>query len=134
VQLHRDREKFEKAGVRLTVVGQGRPEQATHFRESHELELEMLVDPRREAYRAAGTKVATFNELLGPRVVAKGLRRARASGVHQGRTVGHPAQLGGVLLVLPDGSIPYTHLSDDASDNPPNEEVLAAVRRATRSG
>jgi prostamide/prostaglandin F2alpha synthase len=134
VQLHRDREKFEKAGVRLIVVGQGRPEQATHFRESHELELEMLVDPRREAYCAAGTKVATFNELLGPRVVAKGLRRARASGVHQGRTVGHPAQLGGVLLVLPDGSIPYTHLSDDASDNPPNEEVLAAVRRATESG
>ena len=94
----------------------------------------MLVDTRRQAYKAAGTKIATFSELLGPRVVAKGVRRAAASGVHQGRTVGHPAQLGGVLLVMPDGSIPYSHLSDDASDNPPNEEVLAAVRRATQGG
>jgi hypothetical protein len=33
-----------------------------------------------------------------------------------------------------DGSIPYAHLSDDASDNPPNDEVLEAVRRATKDG
>ena len=134
MQLHRDRYEFEKAGVRLIVVGQGQPEQATDFRDSHHLELEMLVDTSREAYRAAGTKKATFNELLGPRVVARGLRRSLASGVRQGRTVGHPAQLGGVLLVMRDGSIPYSHLADDASDNQPNEEVLAAVRRAARSG
>ena len=134
MQLHRDRGKFEEAGARLVVVGQGKPEQAAHFRDSHKLDLDMLVDKRREAYRAAGTKVATFNELLGPRVVAKGVRRAAASGVRQGRTVGHPAQLGGVLLVMPGGSIPYAHLSEDASDNPPNEEVLAAVRRASESG
>jgi hypothetical protein len=134
VQLHRDRKKFEQAGARLVVVGQGRPEQAEHFRESHDLDLELLVDRRREAYRAAGTKMATFNELLGPTVVAKGVRRALASRVHQGRTVGHPAQLGGVLVVMPDGSIPYAHLSEDASDNPPNDEVLEAVARATRGG
>ena len=134
MQLHRDRKSFADAGVRLVVIGQGRPEQAAHFRDSQELDLDMLVDTRRQAYKAAGTKIATFSELLGPRVVAKGVRRAAASGVHQGRTVGHPAQLGGVLLVMPDGSIPYSHLSDDASDNPPNEDVLAAVRRATKGG
>jgi hypothetical protein len=131
VQLHRDREKFEQAGVRLVVVGQGRPQQAEHFMKTQGVELDMLVDSKREAYRAAGAKVGTFNELLGPRVVAKGIRRAAASRVHQGRTVGHPAQLGGVLLVMPDGSIPYSHLSEDASDNPPNDEVLAAAREAT---
>jgi AhpC/TSA antioxidant enzyme len=134
VQLHRDRKRFEEAGARLVVVGQGRPEQAEHFRESQGLDLELFVDSRREAYKAAGTKVATFNELLGPAVVAKGLRRAVASRVHQGRTVGHPAQLGGVLVVMPDGSIPYAHLSEDASDNPPNDEVLDALGRATRAG
>ena len=48
----------------------------------------------------------------------------------QGRIVGHAAQLGGVLIVKPDGSIPYAHLSEDASDNPPNDEVLAAARAA----
>lgn len=133
MQLHRDREKFRAAGVDLLVIGQGTPEQADHFRRSQGVEgLELLVDKRRESYMAAGTKMATFNELLGPRVVLKGIRRAATSRVHQGRTVGHPAQLGGVLLVMPDGSIPYAHLAADAGDNPPNDEVLAAIERAVR--
>lgn len=131
VQLHRDRDRFREAGVKLVVIGQGRPEQADHFRRSQGIEdLELLVDPGRKAYQAAGTKIATLSELVGPRVVLNGIRRAAASRVHQGRTVGHPAQLGGVLLVMPDGSIPYAHLAEDAGDNPPNEEVLAAIERA----
>ena len=133
MQLYRDRERFRAAGVELVVIGQGRPDQAQDFRRSQGVEeLELLVDKGRESYKAAGTKMATFNELLGPRVVLKGIRRAAASRVHQGRTVGHPAQLGGVLLVMPDGSIPYAHLAEDAGDNPPNEEVLAAIERALR--
>ena len=119
--------------MRLVVVGQGTPEQARHFRDSQKVELDLYVDTDRGAYRAAGTKKATFGELLGPRMVLRGARRTLASLVHQGRTVGHPAQLGGVLLVMPDGSVPYAHLSDDASDNPPNEEVLKAVRQALSS-
>ena len=134
MQLHRDRERFRAAGVELVVIGQGRPEQAEDFRRSQGVEeLELLVDEGRKSYKAAGTKMATVNELLGPRVVLKGLRRSAASRVHQGRTVGHPAQLGGVLLVMPDGSIPYAHLAEDAGDNPPNDEVLAAIERALRS-
>jgi hypothetical protein len=50
--------------------------------------------------------------------------------VVQGRIVGHAAQLGGVLIVAPDGTIPYAHLAQDASDTPPNDEVLAAARSA----
>jgi hypothetical protein len=132
VQLHRDRKKFDKAGVRLVVIGQGTTEQAAHFRDSQRVDLPLYVDRKREAYRAAGTKVATFNELLGPSVVAKGIAESTRLGVRQGRTVGHPAQLGGVLIVKPDGSIPYVHLADDASDNPPNREVLAAARKAAK--
>jgi hypothetical protein len=75
--------------------------------------------------------VGTLSELVGPRSVLRGIRSSVADRVHQGRTVGHPAQLGGVLVVRPDDSIAYAHLADDASDNPPNDEVLAAVARAT---
>ena len=39
MQLHRDRDKFEAAGVRLVVIGQGKPEHAIHFRDSHDIEL-----------------------------------------------------------------------------------------------
>jgi AhpC/TSA antioxidant enzyme len=131
VQLHRDREKFGEAGARLAVIGQGTPAMARDFERSQKVDLPMYVDATRAAYKAAGTKMATFNELLGPRVLARGLRSSIASGRTQGRTQGHPAQLGGVLVVEQDGTIPYAHLSEDASDNPPNDEVLAAARAAS---
>jgi peroxiredoxin len=133
VQLHRDRKEFEAAGVRLVAIGQGSPEDAEDFRKGQGVELEVLVDPERRTYKAAGAKKATFSELLGPNVVWKGLKRTAGLRVRQGRIIGHAAQLGGVLIVKPDGSIPYAHLSEDASDNPPNEEVLAAAREAAVS-
>ena len=130
MQLHRDRDRFEASGARLAVIGQGRPAQAADFRRSQKLEIPLLVDGKREAYKAAGTKIATASELLGPSVLLKGLKRGLSTRVRQGRTIGHPAQLGGVLVVAPDGTIPYAHLADDAGDNPPNDEVLEAVEAA----
>jgi peroxiredoxin len=133
VQLHRDRSKFEDAGVRLAVIGQGTPAHAQHFRESQKLEdLPMYVDEGRKSYKAAGTKVGTMGELLGPRVVAKGMAASRRDGVVQGRTVGHPAQLGGVMVIKPGSEIVYVHLADDAGDNPPNDEVLQAASEASK--
>ena len=134
MQLHRDREKFEAAGVALVVIGQGTPAHARDFIKANTVDgLRILVDPARESYEAAGAKIATVNELLGPRVVAKGTTSALRTGLFQTRTKGHPAQLGGVLIVAPDGSVPYAHLADDASDNPPNGEVLRAAGQAAKS-
>lgn len=135
VRLHRARRQFEDAGARLVAIGQGSPEQASRFREAQGVELSLLADPDRRSYEAAGAKVATLKELIGPRVVARAVARTIASRipqgsivVHQGRVVDHPAQLGGVVVVAPDGSIRYAHMSEDASDNPPVGEVIAAVR------
>jgi len=133
VQLHRDRERFHGAGAALVVVGQGTPRHAQHFREQFALDgLELLVDPDRRAYRAAGTKVATLSELFGPRSVASGLKRVAGERVMQGQLKGHPAQLGGVLVVAQGGRVAWSHLADNAGDNPPNDEVLAAVGAAAR--
>ena len=130
MQLHRDRERFAEAGVQLAVIGQGRAEQAADFKRSRKVDIPLLADEERATYRLVGTKKGTFGELLGPRTVAKGLVRGLKAGVVQGRIQGHPAQLGGVLVVAPGGSIAYAHLSDDASDIPPNDEVLEAARGA----
>jgi peroxiredoxin len=132
VQLHRDRSKFDEAGVRLAVIGQGTPAHARHFRDSQKINLPMYVDEGRQTYKAAGTKVGTVGELLGPRVVAKGALASRRDGVVQGKTVGHPAQLGGVMIVRPGNEIVYVHLADDAGDNPANEDVLRAAREASK--
>jgi prostamide/prostaglandin F2alpha synthase len=132
VQLHRARSEFEAAGVRLVLIGQATPRHAAHFRRRLGIELPVLVDQRRESYRAAGAKVATFGELLGPKSVGVGVTRAVRSGgkVRQGRTIGHPAQLGGAMVIAPDGAVAWCHMSEDASDNAPAEDILEAGRRA----
>ena len=116
------------------IIGQGTPRDAARFRERFHLDLELLVDSDRRAYKAAGAKVGTLSELLSPRVVARGLRRARESRVFQGAIDGHPAQLGGLMLVTPGGEAPWIHLSEDASDYPPNAEAIEAVRAALEPG
>jgi hypothetical protein len=130
VQLHRDRDEFEAAGVELVVIGQGTPAHARSFAEDHGLELNLLVDPDRKTYEAAGTKMASVTDLFGPRVALRGLRAVASERVVQGRTIGHPAQLGGVLVVAPGGEVVWSHLANDAGDNPSNSVVLEAARKA----
>jgi peroxiredoxin len=128
VQLHRARDEIAKAGAQLVLIGQATPRHAAHFRRRFGIELPVLADEKRASYAAAGAKVANLGELLGPRVVAKGLLASARTGVVQGRTIGHPAQLGGTMLVRADGSVAWTHMSRDASDNASVEQLLDAVR------
>jgi hypothetical protein len=128
VQLHRERAEFEAAGARLVLIGQLTPRHAAQFRRRQGLELPVLADERRASYKAAGAKVATMGELLGPKLVAKGALTTARTGRVQGRTIGHPAQLGGVLVIAPDGRVTWSHMSRDAGDNASPEEILEAVR------
>jgi hypothetical protein len=133
MQLHRDREKFDTEGVRLAVIGQGTPAHARDFLASRDVEgLELYVDTKRATYKAAGAKMGGTQDLLSPTVALKAARTILRSRVIQAPSYygGHPAQLGGVMIVKPDGSVPYLHLANDAGDNPPNSEVLAAARAA----
>ena len=132
MQLHRARSKFEAAGIPLVLIGQATPHRAAHFRRRMGIDLPVLADEGRASYRAAGAKVGTLTELVGPRSVSRGLARTLRSGgrIHQGRFVGHPAQLGGAMVVAPGGRVPWSHMSEDASDNASPEEILEAARRA----
>ena len=131
MQLHRHREEFEEAGARLAVIGQGTPRHAEHFIEEYGLDgMQVLVDPDRKTYKVAGAKIATVDELWHPRIVARGAKLTATDRLVQGRTQGHGAQLGGVLVIARDGRVVWAHLSEDASDNPPTEEVLEAARTA----
>jgi peroxiredoxin len=136
VKLHRARKQFDEAGVGVAVVGFGTPADAAEFRRLQGIELPLLVDdPDRPTYALAGAKVATLGELLGPKVAWDAVKRTIVSrlrlgsiAVHQGKIRHHAAQLGGVLLIAPDGSVRYAYLSEDAADQPPVREVIAAAR------
>jgi hypothetical protein len=122
------REEFEAAGVTLVLIGQASPRQAAHFRKRQGLTVSVLADEKRATYKAAGAKMGSINELLGPKVFAKGLATIASTGKMQGRTVGHPAQLGGAALIGPGGELIWSRMASDASDNASAEEILRAAR------
>jgi hypothetical protein len=126
--LDRAREQFEAAGAKLVLIGQLTPRHAADFRRRQKIELPVLADDERATYKAVGAKVGSLGELVGPKVVAKGLLTTARIRKLQGRTIGHPAQLGGAILVAPSGEIPWSHMAKDASDNAPPEEILGAIR------
>jgi peroxiredoxin len=128
VQLHRARDEFEAAGVRIVLIGQRTPRHAAEFRRRQGLDLTILADEQRSSYALAGTKVANIGELIGPKVVARSLGATAKTGRFQTRTDGHTAQLGGTLVVAPDGRVTWSHIAHDASDNASPEEILEALR------
>ncbi len=109
----------------LVVVGNGAPHFARSFREDFDLDGPLLVDPDLVAYRAAGLRRGRV-ELLSPRLPGSALR-ALASGARQAGVQGDPWQLGGVFVIRPGGELVYRHVSGDAGDHPPVEEILDAL-------
>jgi hypothetical protein len=125
--LDRAKDKFEAAGVNLVLIGQLTPRHASHFRRRQKIELPVLADESRQSYKAAGAKVGSLGDLLGPKVVAKGALTTLRTGKVQGRTIGHPAQLGGAMVIAPPGEIVWSRMAKDASDNAAPEEILSAA-------
>src|SRR5437763_15328367 len=130
MQLHRARGKFDEAGGRLVLIGQLTPRHAAHFRRRQGIQVPVLADEKRISYEAAGAKVAGMFDLWHPKVVAKGaVTGLREKTVH-GRTIGDAHQLGGALVIAPDGHVAWSHMSTDPGHNASPEEILAAVRAA----
>lgn len=112
----------------LVLIGQATSRQAAHFRTRQGLHLRVLADEKRASYKAAGAKRANAMELVGPAVMAKGALATVRTRRLQTRPVGDPAQLGGAMVIVPDGSVAWSHMSQDASDNAQPREILAALR------
>ena len=111
----------------MVLIGQATPKHAAHYKRRYAPDLEILADVDRKSYKAMKFPRASTTQLVGPKSLAKGLVRG-ASGVGVGRPIGDVAQLGGTVLVQPDGDIVWTHVQQDASDNPSIEELLEALR------
>jgi hypothetical protein len=135
VQLHRARSDFDAAGAGLVLIGQATPRHAAQFRQRLGIDLPVLADERRETYKAAGARMGSVGNLLGPRSVAGGVTKAiRSLGkVRQGRVIGNAAQLGGALVIAPGGEVTWSHMSENPDDNASPHELLEAARKASRA-
>ena len=128
--MDRARGDFKAAGVNLVLIGQGTPRQAAEFRRRQGIQLPVLADQDRVSYKAAGTKVGGVTDLFSPQTVAKGLLATARTRRTQTRTVGDAAQLGGAIVIVPDGRMAWSRMAEDASDNaPPRRDPRGGPRR-----
>jgi hypothetical protein len=131
MQLHRAHEEIEAAGARLVFIGQATPKHAAHFRRRFAPSVQILADEERSTYKLAGTVRGGAAELIGPSVLLKGIGRSVKNRSAQGRPIGDVRQLGGSMIVMPDATIAWSHLSTDAADNATVPEIIEALRDAT---
>lgn len=131
MQLHREYPRIRAAGAELVFVGNGDARFARAFRDERGLEAPLFVDAGRRAYEALGMKRGVLAALGSLATVRHGARALRG-GFRQGPVQGDPWQLGGVLVVLAGGRVAYRHLSSEAGDHPPVEEVVAALEGSAR--
>jgi hypothetical protein len=128
--LDRAQKDFAAAGAKLVLIGQLTPRHAAHFRRREKIDVTVLADNDRVSYKAAGARRGGAAQLIGPNVVAKGVMTSLRTGKLQTRTIGDPAQLGGAMVIAQDGTIVWSRMAKDASDNAPPDEILAAVPSA----
>ena len=129
--MYREKAVFEKLGVDIVVIGHSSLRYAKAFVEDTGIDLPVYVDEKRAVYKALDFK----RPLLGflTRRVFKRAAEARKEGFTQPGVHGDAFQLGGVILLRPDGSIPYKYASQFAGDHPKIEDLKEAARKSAGS-
>ncbi|MBI2819998.1 MAG: AhpC/TSA family protein [Acidobacteria bacterium] len=123
----REREpELREKGASLAAIGLGDRHYARLFREETGISFPLLVDEKREAYRAAGLKSANLLHIFrGDNATAR--RRAKSAGHRQHRSGKNPFQLGASFVFGPGNVDRYAHLSQTFGDNAPIADLLGAL-------
>ncbi len=117
---------FREKGARLAAIGLGDVHFARVFREETGITFPLLIDERRQAYRAAGLRKASLLHLLR-RDNKRARERAQAAGFRQHRLGKNPFQLGGSLVFGPGNIDRFAHFSGTFGDNASPAVLLAAL-------
>jgi AhpC/TSA antioxidant enzyme len=130
VQLHRELPAIRALGAELVLIGNGNRRFAEAFKHDLGITAPLYVDTKRLAYRALEMKRGVLRT-LGSLETWKSLGRALKGGFRQKGVQGDAWQLGGVLVVLPGGSVAYRYLSESAGDHPAVADILRALPAVT---
>jgi hypothetical protein len=125
--LRRREDEIERLGLRVLVVTFEAREAADAYVRETRLPWPLLLDPSRTLYAAYGMARGRWWQIWGPatwwiyaRLIARG-RRPRPP-------TGDVAQLGGDVLIDPQGSVALHHVGSGPADRPPVSALLDAVR------
>lgn len=133
MQLRRDYVSFKEAGGEIVAVGQGTPQYLDQFARQFAIPFPCLCDVSLKSYEAYGLKKGTFNEIMGPRVLLKGIRSMIFKGVKMGKVVGDPKQMSGAFVIDTRGNLCFSHIGKTSDDIPQNEALLTEIKKLTQT-
>jgi hypothetical protein len=122
-------DELRKAGVDVAVIGSGAPNFARGFKEQIGLDAPIFSDQKLAAYQAASMHRGILS-VLNPAIL---LKIKAVLKYRQRKIMGDATQQGGVLVVRPDGTMPYSYLSRYPGDHAPPDQVVAAALAAARA-
>lgn len=124
-QVWLDREKYEKNGAKIVFIGNGNSNYIDFFKEDLKIQgAPVFTDPSLKSFQAAGFKRG-FLAALGPKSLMAGIKMFR-DGQRQGaysKETGDLWQMGGVLVVRPNGTVAYHYISQLLGDYPPENDI-----------
>ena len=120
-------DEIKEKGAELVSIGMGWPAAAADFREQYEVPFPLIVDHTKETYRALEMGRGSLWQILGPPVWIRSVRSLLAGHGMTSKPKQDPLQLGGVVVADKGGDVVYRYASKISSDNPPTDEVIAAI-------
>jgi peroxiredoxin len=132
-QLRREKDRFEKAGAGILLVGMGSPAECADFKQKFDIPFDLVSDPEKKLYQVFGLKAMAPWQVLSPALALKGLA-AIGRGHGLGKPVGDVRQLPGVFVIDTEGRIVYNRPADNAAGHPSAEEILEVLQRSLNPG
>lgn len=129
-QLRHHADQLAAAGIQPIIITFERPELAAQYARQTQLPWPILPDTQQTLYQAYGMHQASWSQLLSPATWGTYLR-LMVRGRMPHRPTGDVHQLGGDVLVDPQGIVRHVHISQDPADRPSIPGLLA--RAAARS-
>lgn len=127
-QVHEQQETFDRLGTVVAAVTFEEPARIAAFVGREDWPYPLLSDPTRRAYAAFGLQRGQPQQLWNWVTLV-----AYARGLLHGRwprlTHSDMTQLGGDVVLAPDGRVVFLHRSVTPADRPAVSDLVAAVQR-----
>ncbi len=125
--------ELEALGVGIVVLFFSQSRRLPHIgrtsRYPHRFPL--LADEGRAVYKAYGMRIGSLRDIYGPDTLKKYAELIRKGMKMRLKTDEDTRQLGGDVIVGPDGRVILAHCSKNQADRPSVETIVAAIQRET---
>ena len=125
-QLRQQQQRLDELKINVKIVAFDSDAMAKAYIEQNKLQWPLLLDTKRELYSAYGMERASWWSVANPLAVARyvGLM---VSGHKPGKPGSDVFQLGGDVLIDPEGIVRLNHVSVDPHDRPSPKSIFEKV-------